>query len=512
LLFLQASHGEARAQADPPAVLRVRVRTFNVTGNSVLSTSLLQKILARYVDQELSLSELQEAADSITEEYRRQGYALARAYVPQQDIVNGEIEIAVLEGRAGAIEVRGNQSYSSEFVRRHFDPVADAKSINQKTLERALLVLNDYRDLKATAFLKSGTESGTTDIIVNVEDKLPLHFAFDYNNFGSSAVSRHRFGTEMELGKFLPVEGSSLAIRAVMGSRTNDFLYGRTSFTLPVNPYGTRVELSASGGDFDVGEELAELDITGKSWDYTIGLSHPLFKTRFQSLTAEVGFVSQDAKQFLLGTLSSRDKIRLLQASIGFNSTDGSGRNLVSFSIHQGLGEVFGAMENNDPKSSRLHADNRFTRFSLNAGRVQRLTDSMALLLRGSGQVTTRSLVATEQFYIGGADTVRGYPQGEFVGDHGYNLSTEFRVSPLPNKDLLQLAFFIDHGAIGIKRAAPGTKSYSTLTGAGPGMRLNYSYGSLKFNGRFDVGFPIRPAKSTDNERPMLYIQALVSF
>lgn len=512
LLFVVFFLQDVPAQTNPPTSSSVRVTAFKITGNAILTTSLLEPILVPYVGKELDLTQLQAIAGLITEEYRRHGYALARAYIPQQEITSGEIEIAVLEGRLGAIEVKGNQFYSAGFIKGHFSPLIAEKAIKQSSLEKTLLMLNDYRDLKATAFLQTGKEPGTTDIIVNVEDKLPLHLSLDYNNFGSSAVSRNRFGAEIEVAKFLPIEGSSLSIRGVMGSKTSDFLYGRTAFTLPVNKYGTKLGLSVSGGNFDVGQEFAELNITGRSWDYAITLSHPFIKTRFQSLTAEVGFESQDADQFLLDTLSSRDKIRMLKAGIDFNSTDGRGRNVVSFSINQGLGDTFGAMENNDPKSSRLHADNRFTRFSLNAARFQKFTDYLAVFLRGSAQVTTRSLVATEQFSIGGSDTVRGYPQGEFLGDHGYNVSTEFRVSPLSNRDFLQLAFFVDHGAVAIREAPAGTQSYSTLTGVGYGLRLNYSYRSLSFNSRFDIGFPIQPSKSSSKERPMLYIQAVLSF
>ena len=508
VFFLQG----VTAQTNPPTPSIVRVTAFKITGNDVLATSLLDPILVPYVGKELDLTQLQAIAGLITQEYRRRGYVLARAYIPQQEIANGEIEIAVLEGRLGAIEVKGNQFYSAGFIKGHFAPLIAEKAINQSSLEKSLLILNDYRDLKATAFLQTGKEPGTTDIVVTVADNLPLHLSFDYNNFGSTATSRNRFGAEIEVAKFLPIEGSALSIRGVMGSNTNDFVYGRTSFSLPVNPYGTKVGLSVSGGNFDVGQAFADLNITGKSWNYAVALSHPFIKTRFQSLAAEFGFESTDANQYILDTLDSRDKIRTLKAGLDFTRTDGSGRNVVFFAVHQGLGDSFGAMQNNAPDSSRLDADNRFTRFNLNAARVQKITDYLAVFIRLSGQQTTRSLVATEQFFIGGSDTVRGYPQGELFGDYGYNLSTEFRLAPLQNRDLLQFAFFVDHGAVGIREAPAGTPNYATLTGVGYGLRLNYSYRSLNFSGRFDVGFPVRPSKTSTKERPLPYIQVMMTF
>ena len=510
-LFVFQAQGGA-SQVEAPAAVRVSVKSFKITGNRALADSLLQAIVKPHVGKDLTLAELEAVADLITEEYRSHGYGIARAYIPQQESADGQVEILVLEGQLGTIEVRGNNFYSADFIKRHFTPVVEEKAIKQSSVERSLLLLNDHRDLGATAVLQAGNAPGSTDIIVKVEEKFPFHLSLDYNNFGSSDVSRHRFGVEMETNRYLPIEGSTLSIRGVMGSKTSDFVYGRTLYIQPVNNYGTKLEASVSGGDFDVGREFTQLGITGKSWGYSIGLRHPFVKTRFHSLTAEVGFESKDAKEFFLDTLSSIDKIRMLTGSIDYNSTDSTGRNIISFSINQGLGDTFGAMENNDPKSSRPPADNRFTRFTLIAARLQQLTEFLSVILRGSGQVTTRSLVASEQFSLGGSETVRGYPQGEFLGDHGYHLSTEVRVAPLPTRDLFQLAFFVDHGATAVRQAPVGTRSYQTLTGVGYGVRLNYSYKSLVFQGRLDVGFPVQPSKSSSKERPIFYVQTSLGF
>ncbi len=511
LILLFHAQGQAsQVEAPPPA--RIGVKSFKITGNHALADSLLQSIVGPYAGKDLTLAELEAVADLITAEYRNQGYGLARAYIPQQELVDGRVEILVLEGRLGNIEVRGNHYYSAEFVKRFFTPVVEDKAIKQSTVERSLLLLNDYRDLSSTAVLQAGKAPGFTDIIVDVGEKFPFHLSLDYNNFGSAAVSRHRFGAEIEINKYLPVEGSSLAIRGVMGSKISDFLYGRTSYTQPISDYGTKLLLSAFGGDFDVGRELTQLGIKGQTWGYSIGFSHPVIKTRFHSLNVEIGFESKDAKEFIFDTRSSFDRIRMLNGSMDYNSTDGTGRNIISFSINQGLGDTFGAMENNSRNSSRPPADNRFTRFTLVAARLQQLTEFLSVILRGSGQVTTRSLVASEQFSLGGSESVRGYPQGEFLGDHGYNLSTEVRVAPLPARDLLQLAFFVDHGATAVRQASVGTRSYNTLTGVGYGLRLNYSYKDFSFSGRLDVGYPVQPSKSSSKERPVFYIQTSLGF
>jgi hemolysin activation/secretion protein len=485
------------------------VKAYKINGTSVIASAELESIVAPYVGREMDLTELEKVADVVTTALRDKGYSLARAYIPAQEIKDGNLEIAVLEGRVGEIIVRGNQNYSSEFIKRGFTPVVRDGAIKQNSLEKSLLVLNEYPDLKATAVLEAGQEPGATDIVVTVKDKLPFHLVMDYDNFGTESVSKNRFGLEVNLGRFLIVEGSSLSLRAVIGSDPKSYHYGRASYLLPINGYGTKLGFLGYGGDFDVGQELSEFNITATTWGYSPYLTHPLVRTRGANLTGEFGFESKDSTQWLLGSLFSRDRVRMLRMGLNADWIDRTGRNFISFSILQGLEEALGAMENSDSKSSRFGADNRFTKAYVNWARVQKVIDRVSIILRGSGQASTRPLVVTEQFFIGGADSVRGYPPGEFLGDNGYNVSTELRVSPLPNQDILQLAFFVDHGGVSIKDPPPGVKKSQQLTGAGYGFRLSLPY---NINGRFDVGFPVRPAKTSSGDRPTLYIQAAARF
>jgi hemolysin activation/secretion protein len=509
VLLLALLQPTVQAQDHPPPATKVLVKAYRITGTSVIATADLEPIVAPYVGREMDLTELGNLAEVVTAALREKGYSLARAYIPAQEIRDGIVEIAVLEGRVGDIIVKGNKNYSSEFIQKGFTPVVRDGAVKQGSLEKSLLVLNEYPDLKATAVLEAGKEVGTTDIVVNVEDKLPLHVAMDYDNFGTESVSKNRFGIEVTLGRFLIVEGSSLSLRGVIGSDPKNYHYGRAAYLLPINGDGTKLGFLGYGGDFDVGQALAEFNITATTWGYSPFLIHPFVRTRGANLTGEFGFESKDSTQFLLGSLFSRDKIRMLKAGLNYDWIDSTGRNFISLSVYQGLGHVLGAMANNDPQSSRFGADNRFTKAYLNLARVQRIIDRVSIMFRGSGQASTRPLVATEEFYIGGADSVRGYPPGEFLGDDGYNISTELRVSPLPSEEIFQLAFFVDHGGVSIKDPPPGIKKYNQLTGAGFGFRLSLPY---NINGRFDVGFPIKPAKASNGDRPSLYIQAAVRF
>ena len=156
LLLVTLFQQNARAQDSPLPTTRVLVKAYKITGTSVIAAAELESIVAPYVGREMDLTELEKVAYVVTTALRDKGYSLARAYIPAQEIKDGNLEIAVLEGKVGEIIVRGNQNYSSEFIKRGFTAVVRDGAVKQSSLEKSLLVLNEYPDLKATAVLEAG--------------------------------------------------------------------------------------------------------------------------------------------------------------------------------------------------------------------------------------------------------------------------------------------------------------------------------------------------------------------
>lgn len=132
--------------------------------------------------------------------YKQKGYTLATTYVPQQQIRFGVITIAILEDRVGEISVTGNQHYSTEFIRGSFAQAMEDNVVRNVALERALLLLNEYPNLKVSALLEPGASTGSTNAHVKAEDKLPIHATLDYNNYGFNTISRNRLAQGSKSG------------------------------------------------------------------------------------------------------------------------------------------------------------------------------------------------------------------------------------------------------------------------------------------------------------------------
>ena len=426
--------------------------------------------------------------------------------------------ISILEGRIGEITVSGNRHYSTEFIRGNFAQAMQDNVIRNVALERALLLLNDYPDLKVSTVLEPGASTGSTNVHVNAEDKLPIHATLDYNNYGNNAISRNRFGATAEVGNVI-FDGATLNLNGIIGDHPDNLQFLTGSYLVPINVHGTKLVLSGSDGRFDVGAQLAELQIHGKIKTYDISVIHPFIKTRFQTLTAETGFASKDNKLFTLGATTGDDAIRLVKLGVNYDRLDLSGRIYVSLYGYQGLGQVLGGMDDNSSQTTRQGADNRFTKATLNVGRIQSLGRDVLLVLRSSGQVTTGPVVVIEQMLLGGPDSVRGYQLGERFVDEGYTLSAETRIPIFPSLmptalERTQGTVFIDYGAGLLRNPQPGEQRSSSLTGTGFGLQTELPYFSTRL--RADVGFPIgpKPAGGTisGDRSPTFYLQAIARF
>jgi hemolysin activation/secretion protein len=97
------------------------------------------------------------------------------------------------------------------------------------------------------------------------------------------------------------------------------------------------------------------------------------------------------------------------------------------------------------------------------------------------GHVTTQlaaePLVSSEQFSIGGMDTVRGYLESEALGDWGIAAQVELRSPSLASDidkqiDELRLFAFFDAGVAAIHNPLLEQTASSTLSSTGVGMRI----------------------------------------
>ena len=496
----------APAEQEPQDV-RFKVRAFLIEGNKSIPTGELQALIAEPEEREMTLSEVKAKVQAIGAYYRTNGL-LARAYIPEQEVKDGIVRIIVVEARFGCMQVEGNEHYTSEFILGHlrFD---SGDVLHLGRLELGLRRLNDYPGLNVQATLRPGGEPGTTDVLLSAQDLYPLRTSVTYDNFGAETVSEHRIGASVDWLNLFEA-GHSLGFRAVEGSDSGEVTFGELSYFMPF-PSGVELRASAALYEYEASQGIAVLEPLGDGHSIRLQGSLPLKAGRALSLAAYAALEFKTLKQELLGTVISRDRLRVLEIGLELDATSsGGGRWIVASRLRRGLEGFMGGLENNDPDASRPGADGGYTRFSIDVTRLQAIGDGLSAVFRVYGQFTTEPLVVSEQIAVGGADSVRGYAPFEFIGDRGYTATGEIRVRlPWLERTHMEFAAFIDTGE-GIRdKPAPGEQKSEVLSGGGVGLRLSQpNWGSV----RIDVAWPISNPNPADGKEPRYYVSAAIHF
>ena len=136
-------HAKSIRQTDTEAVGTIIRGKYIFLTIPSLATKPLLALVKDTAGSQRSLSQLEQAAARITEFYRSHGYLVTRAYIPAQDLQDGIVEIAVLEGRYGALVLENQSRTRDVILRRYLGSAQVGTVINEQRLERALLLLQD---------------------------------------------------------------------------------------------------------------------------------------------------------------------------------------------------------------------------------------------------------------------------------------------------------------------------------------------------------------------------------
>lgn len=112
----------------------------NFTSPDNIDKAACEELVADYVGQELTLSKLQQAADKVTDYLRKQGYTVATAFIPPQQIANGAVEIRVLLGNLGQVTVNNKSGLKDAVISSFIDRLHGGDAIKTNELE---IVLNN---------------------------------------------------------------------------------------------------------------------------------------------------------------------------------------------------------------------------------------------------------------------------------------------------------------------------------------------------------------------------------
>lgn len=492
---------------------KVLVKSIAITGNQEIPTAELQPLVAGLVGAEQSLSQLNAAARRITAYYRSKGFAVARAFLPAQDITDGAVTIRVIEGRISSHKINNQSLLSDERAQAYLGQVKDGDVIKSDQIDRGLLLLQDTPGVSTSrATLQPGASVGTSELLIEVNPAKPYSGSVVADNYGSRYTGEFRLAGTFNLVSPLRIGDQLTANVLTAGSNLS---FARLAYQLPVGSDGLKVGAAYSDIHYKLGKEFEALQAHGTATSTSVFASYPFIRSQFKNLSGTASYEDKSLKDWVDGTATYTPK-KVSVTSFGLSGSlqdalGGGGITGLDLSI------AFGSLSINSPTALAIDAasaqsNGSYTRFSYGANRLQRFTDSTFLALSVTGQTASKNLDSSEKFSLGGINGVRAYPQGEASGDEGYRATVELRHNVMPN---VQATVFYDVGKVTINRNPFGAPASNSRNLAGVGVGLNAGLGPVQLRSslawRTDGGLPTSiPASAA--KRPTLWMQASVAF
>jgi hemolysin activation/secretion protein len=486
-----------------PFAVKVVVRKFRITGNTVFSDAELAQIAAPYENREITSSELEELRRRLTLHYVNRGYINSGAVLPDQRIADGTVEIRIIEGRLTRIEVEGTEHFRKEYFSDRL-ALRAGPPLNVTELERELqLRLRDPLVASINAQLAPGDRPGEAVLKAKVAEAPRFDIGATLDNkvspsLGEGVLTLH--GAMRNPIGYGDVLSADLGLAE--GIPYDLKLRYHTPFTARDTVAGLYYDRSKSKvvqSPFDVLDIESEIETLGAV------VTHPVYRTLNWEVNLGVALERRQSETFLLGE------------PFTFSPGVEDGKSVVAVTrlfqelVHRTREQVLAARSTFsiglDAFGSTIHdnaPDSRFVAWLGQFQWVRRFGErGHQVHFRANGQVVDDSLLPLEQYSVGGLDSVRGFRTNQLVRDYGYTASLEYRLPVFANPTgwrNLQLAAFVDTGAAK-NRAGPNPEP-SRLTGIGLGLVWNLGpkyFAELYFaDGRTDL--PEQPGHSLQDD------------
>jgi hemolysin activation/secretion protein len=472
------------------------IREYKVIGSRHLPRDQVDYAVYAYMGPDRTAEDVELARAALEQRYHRAGYQTVVVEIPPQDPSSGVIIVNVLEMPVGRLTVKGSRFHDIDKIKRRALSLQEGTVPHFPDVEKDIIALNRKADLRVTPEFKPGAVPGSVDVELVVEDRFPVHASVELNNRYSANTTPLRLDASVRYDNLWQA-GHTIGLAFQTAPQdVDDALVYSGYYIAPVpkldwlslmaqairqNSDVSTLGGSASTGNGEIygGRLIAELPTRqpGLFHNLTFGMDYKDFE---QSLSFD-------------NVIIDSSPVTYYPFLLGYNGFWMGKHN--RFQLDGSLNWHFRGMGSGEVEfdNRRYAANGNYFYFRGLASYEHDLWEDFQLKAVLQGQATDNALVDSEQFSVGGLNTVRGYLESQTVGDSAVAGSIEARSPSLlqwwtkSEQHELRLLGFVDAGSVFINDPLPEQTTNFNLWSIGFG-------GVLKMfdwlNGAIYVGIP----------------------
>jgi hemolysin activation/secretion protein len=482
-----------------------------------------QMVESRFLGRTITENTIRDLEDAIILYCRQHGRLLVDVILPEQDIGSGLLQVWFLEGKVGNVTVKndGVKWFHDQYIKSSVR-LRPAESLDSVALSKDLDWLNNNPFRQVDVVFKPGQSLGTSDVELDVNDRLPFRPYVGYEDSGTRFTGPDRFITGFNWGNALFLDhqlnyqyAADIDFDLLSAHSMNYIAPLPWRHTLML--FGAYVDAKAN---FDSGGVVGTT-ADGVSWQISGRYSIPIPDFKKYRSQAALGFDFKRSNNNLLagGTPVITSETDIDQFVLSYSGTlpDRYGKTSAGLEVYYSPSGLSEFNHSSDFNALRTGANSHYFYGRLNIERITRLPWNFSWLLSAWGQYSTERLLPSEELALGGYNTVRGYDERVLLGDTGWIVNNEIRSPSIPLAnilnvpgvtDQLQLLGFFDYGYLHVINAQPGEPANPTLYSTGVGLRYSLRH---NFSVRFDYGFPLTE-KGLNEHLSRMHLGALLSF
>ncbi|WP_172411485.1 ShlB/FhaC/HecB family hemolysin secretion/activation protein [Burkholderia pseudomallei] len=463
-----------------------------------VSRAKLDAVAALFAGHDLGSHRINVLLKRLTDVFVESGFVTTRALLGPQNLASGTLKVTIQVGRIADFLVNGKPihrlkageasaggGWLTDAGYENAFPTSPGEPLRLSDVDQGVAQINRLRRNQATVQILPGQSPGESLVDITSKPGDRLYYSLGVDNYGSSATGVTRYRAGVEADNLLGLQESlslnfldSLDSNALVGSFAIPFGRHTFSYTVSDSEYQQLIGTTA----LEYGRTLSHIF----GWNYLVSRS----VSDITSLDATLSWRRTDREVNGIDLDPQRVAVFRLGGNWlhKFVMNDAQGNFTVSAGVSQGL-PWLGA--NHDGQGiTRDDAHSQFTKLDATAAFTLPLPKlgSAMLAYRGtlSGQFTNVALFGSEQLYLGGMDTIRGFRSGEIAGDRGFYSRNELAWvnAPAWKDGRIEPYLFLDAGKANLIASA----GFPTLAGAGAGLRAQWQWHKQMLSGELLVG------------------------
>lgn len=449
----------------------------------------------------ITLGQIETVANTITQFYRERGFVLAKAYIPKQQVRDGIVNLTVLLGMLGEVQVSNNKLYGTKTLATAFDDML-GKPVTSTAIEEKLFLINDYPGIFVDGHFEPGFQVGDTRLNVTVKDEARFNANVRADNHGTDDTGLYRLYADVQLNNTLGL-ADKLQASVLTAFQPSNTTYWQFQYQMKLFGPRTRIAADVSENQFIVDQSnsiLTGLDLSGD-----VGLTgvtgtyiHERTRKNNNYLDLRYEVIESNLRLGNIPDIGQNDKLTNISLVYRFDALQEEKKRYHQGQIKFTSGSFVYGADSGQEEEYKIYSVNYLL---LDFWKIPLVNAESRMVYRAEAQYAGINLSGIMRFSLSGPTRARAYSPGIFTADDAVFLGFDWifnspgffdlNITKSINlKELVKPFLFLDY-AYGRQKSLIANEGDAKASLLDAGFGFKFSQGKA-FSGNLLVAFPIQ--------------------